>query len=85
MELTIGSDGRVGFVYTEEMPMESVGRVSVRRASSVEPTDNGDWTADLSQSGGPTLGPFESRSQAINAEVAWLELHLEKVCSRASG
>lgn len=33
----------------------------------------GSWYADLAPSGGPILGPFESRSDALIAEAAWLQ------------
>ena len=32
-----------------------------------------DIQADLSPVGGPLLGPFERRSDAVQAEVYWLE------------
>lgn len=31
------------------------------------------WYVDLSPSGGPTLGPFRDRAEAIMREVLWLE------------
>lgn len=31
-----------------------------------------DWLVDLGPSGGPVLGPFEDREQAIEAEELWL-------------
>ena len=37
---------------------------------------SGRWLADLSPSGGPTLGPFDERSQAIGAEIDWLNENL---------
>jgi hypothetical protein len=43
------------------------------RASHVEPDDRGRWLADLSPIGGPVLGPFDRRSEALEAEVTWLE------------
>ncbi|EMB17938.1 hypothetical protein RE6C_01332 [Rhodopirellula europaea 6C] len=36
---------------------------------------NGQWTADLSPVGGPVLGPFALRSEAIEAEIEWLHCH----------
>lgn len=38
----------------------------------MEPTVDGRWTADLSPVAGPTLGPFNTRRAALDAEVAWL-------------
>jgi hypothetical protein len=35
----------------------------------------GDWQVDLSPSGGPPLGPFASRRQAIDQEVEWLTVY----------
>ena len=52
----------------------------VSRASHVEPCDLPDgrkaWTADLSPVRGPTLGPFSSRKEAVEAEQVWLTEHL---------
>ena len=31
------------------------------------------WLADLSPVNGPVLGPFDRRSEALAAELAWLE------------
>ncbi len=32
----------------------------------------GRWIADMARSGGPCLGPFDSRADALAAERAWL-------------
>lgn len=42
----------------------------VERASHVEPTPQGTWTAEMVA--GPVLGPFSTRSEALDAERAWL-------------
>ncbi len=63
-------------LYEELIDLSAFGAVSIRRASHVEPGDGGKWYADLSPSGGPTLGPFQLRSEALNAERDWLEEHL---------
>ena len=34
---------------------------------------DGAWTADLSPVNGPVLGPYTRRSEALAAEIAWLE------------
>ena len=39
------------------------------------PDRNGRWLADLSPVGGPILGPYDLRSEALEAEVEWLEEH----------
>jgi hypothetical protein len=55
-----------------------IGTVDIRRASHVEPiADNpGKWGADLAPVGGPFLGPFDTRTAALAAEVAWLDNEL---------
>lgn len=76
MHIVIEYDGSVRCVYGEKLHLAALGRVNIRRGSHVEPDESGSgWTADLSPVGGPTLGPFDLRSAALNAEVQWLETH----------
>ncbi|HEV3300768.1 MAG TPA: hypothetical protein VG055_14055 [Planctomycetaceae bacterium] len=79
MELFIAPTGQVRYLYGEELDLVSLGLLTIRRASHVEPTDGGRWTADLSPIGGPTLGPFDQRSQALAAETRWIEGHLPSI------
>ena len=48
MELFITPTGQVSCLYGEEMDLSTLGRQTIRRASYVEPTAEGDWTADFS-------------------------------------
>lgn len=76
MTVTIMPDGTLGFIYSDELqPLLSLGTPTVRRASHVEPNEDGQWTADMGPSGGGLLGPFKLRSEALAAEVAWLDTH----------
>src|SRR5690606_20901883 len=75
MTLIFESDGRVRGIYGEEIALDALGRPRISRASHVEPDNQGRWLADLSPVGGPVLGPFDRRSEALEAEVAWLEEH----------
>jgi hypothetical protein len=75
MRLVIDTHGVVRCVYSEALDLATLGVVSVRRASHVEADAEGRWWADLSPVAGPRLGPFERRSQALEAERAWLEAH----------
>ncbi len=65
-------NGETRMVFDDRFDLRLVGRLSIRRGSHVEPTLVGQWTADLSLVGGPILGPFDKRSEALAAEVAWL-------------
>ena len=75
MQLIFDPRGSVRCVYGEELDVHALGQPSIRRASHVEPTDDGQWTADLSPVDGPILGPFPIRSQALEAEHKWLQDH----------
>ena len=75
MTLVIEPTGRVRAIYSEEIALATLGRAKIVRASTVEPDRDGRWHADLRPSRGPVLGPFDRRSEAIAAEVAWLEEH----------
>lgn len=73
-EIVIMRDGTIHFIFYDELkPLLDIGKSQVRRASHVDPTPDGlHWYADLSPVSGPKLGPFDTRDEAINEEVAWL-------------
>ena len=73
MELVIDCAGTVRCLYSEVLDLSVLGTPCIRRASHIEPDSDGKWWADLAPVDGPRLGPFEKRSQALMAEVAWLE------------
>ena len=75
MELVIETNGQVRCVYGETIDLAALGPLTIHRASHVEPDADGKWWADLAPVGGPRLGPFDWRSEALAAEVAWLEAH----------
>jgi len=73
MRLVVEPGGRVRCLYGEAVDLASLGVLSIRRASHVEPDGEGTWWADLSPLDGPRLGPFAQRSLALAAEEAWVE------------
>ena len=75
MELVITPHGAIRGLYDETLDLRPLGALAIRRASHVEPTADGWWTADLAPLDGPRLGPFPLRSQALAAEVDWLTRH----------
>ena len=73
MQLVIDPAGGIRCLYDETLPLAELGRLSIQRGSHVEPDDASQWVADLAPVGGPQLGPFCTRSAALNAEREWLE------------
>jgi hypothetical protein len=73
MKLHVSPTGEVRCLYGEAIDLASLGTLAIRRGSHVEPDEQGQWWSDMSPVNGPKLGPFRSRSQALAAEVAWLE------------
>jgi hypothetical protein len=72
MDLLVLPDGTIRAIYSEEIALDSLGHAVITRASHVEPDERGCWLADLTPVAGPVLGPFRRRSEALEAELAWL-------------
>jgi hypothetical protein len=72
MELVVGVEGGVRCIYDEALDLREIGKLQITRASHVEPDAEGYWWADMGPSGGPVLGPFRSRTEALGAERWWL-------------
>jgi len=72
--IKIRPDGEIVAVWNDDLaPLVAEGGVEIKRASHVEPTTDGKWEADMFPIGGPVLGPFSLRGQALEAEHDWLE------------
>jgi hypothetical protein len=63
----------IRFMHDDDLALAlaGLGCSTTARASHVEPSGEG-WKADLFPVGGPVLGPFTRRDQALTAEVEWL-------------
>jgi hypothetical protein len=72
LELVVGVDGGVKCIYDEALDLRALGKLQITRASHVEPDSDGHWWADMGPSGGPVLGPFGTRGEALAEERAWL-------------
>lgn len=77
------NSGSVSGIYYDEhksvyqnLGMKSMKDVS--RASHVEPAEDGNgWNVDMSPIGGPkSIGTFDTREEALAAEVEWLKQNL---------
>ena len=72
MNLLITTAGTVRCVYDETIELGKIGPLTIQRGSNVEPDSDGRWWADLGPVDGPRLGPFHTRSVALDAERDWL-------------
>ena len=72
MQIVIKSSGVFISLDDDAFDYGSFGRPQIRRASHVEPDASGRWFADLSPVDGPTLGPFSTRTEALDAEIECL-------------
>jgi hypothetical protein len=80
--IDVAPDGRITAIYDDALAeLFAQGKVTINRASHVEPTPSGQWIADMSpavkqfniECTNPILGPFDLRQQALDEEHAWLE------------
>ena len=81
MEIVVRSGGLILCLYNEQLSLGELGPITIARASYIEPDLRACWTADLSPVGGPHLGSFPQRSQALAAETAWLNTNLLGGCA----
>ena len=69
-KLVIDAAGTIEMIYSDDLrDLLKEGRAEIRRVSHVEPDAAGGWSADLALIGGPVLGSFETRAEALAAEV----------------
>lgn len=75
--LHISGEGEITSIYSDDLVnLINQGEASVTRASHVEPGRDSEglpcWWADMGPSGGGILGPFYTRTEALQKEVEWL-------------
>lgn len=71
--IVVEPNGTVLLIYEDDLRgLLANGKAEIKRVSSVEPTVDGRWTADLSPINGPVLGPYETRAEALESEVKYL-------------
>jgi hypothetical protein len=74
IQIRINND-KIRFIHNDELiELLKHGEPHIKRASHVEP-DGISWFADMSPSNGPKLGPFNTRKEALEAEVDWIIDH----------
>lgn len=75
MNIKFDKNGMAQFLYTEKLDLSLLGTVmDIKRVASVEP-QGAQWIVKISNK--PIiLGPFGKRSDAIKAEVEWIEKNL---------
>lgn len=74
MLIEVMPNGSVRMIYSDSMrEILDEGQGSIRRASHVEPTIDNKWEADMGPIGGEVLSGFETREEALKAEVEYIE------------
>jgi hypothetical protein len=78
IKFAILKGGEIRFIHDDELrPILVEGTAHVQRASHVEPSIEGTtWTADMRPVGGGILGPFNTKQEALDAEVNYLNTNL---------
>ena len=73
LKAIVSKDGkRLTFIYDDKLqPLIKAGKVSIKRVSNVEPTENGKWRALMTD--GTVLPEFDLREDALRAEREYLE------------
>ena len=84
MELVVAVDGVARCIYDEALDLREIGRLQITRASHVEPDAEGYWWADMGPVDGPVLGPYDSRTEALQAERGWLEARVTPTLAASS-
>lgn len=71
-KVKIGLDGTLTFIHDDDLAqmMSKFGKLTITRASDVEPDELGRWFANMRD--GTVLGPFNRRDDALKEEVAYL-------------
>lgn len=59
--------------------------ISINLTATLRPEYLTKWWADLLPVGGPVLGPFDTNTEALQAEVDWLKLHRIPVSNKPAG
>ena len=77
----IRPDGTIEGLYQEVLTLDTCGDRTIRRASSVEPSDDGSWQVQIGLIGGESLcmSGFRTRSDALAAEKAWIVDNFDRI------
>lgn len=69
-------NGEIQYIYNEDLNINDIGKVNIKRVSKVEPDKDGKWYVDLSLIGGEKINGFNKRSNAIKYEIDWIEKNI---------
>lgn len=83
----VSDEGDILFVYHDDVAeaFRELGYdVRPRRASHVEPAEDGTFYVDLAPSGGPRVEGWVRYDDAVAFEVAWITRHMPEICGAQS-
>ncbi len=82
IRIFLTDDGDLVTTYNDSLAhglTEKAGSSDIRRASHVEPDEDGSWYVDLTPSGGPVIRGFDTRGAALEYEIDWLNSNLGQI------
>ena len=77
MKIKIDKKGNISFVYRDDyLKFKNAGKITIKRASNVEPTADNKWMVDFKPLGiKKKIGPFKTRKEALEKEHIYIEKH----------
>lgn len=74
----IRPDGEIKHVYSDDLRflVDQAKHVEISRGSTVEPTSDGLWVADMAPIHGPKSPAFKLRSEALDWEIDYINRFL---------
>jgi hypothetical protein len=73
--IQISTNGQISAIYFDDLVgLCEQGKTEIKRASHVEPVEGGHgWMVDMDPVGGPMIGPYRTRGEALTAEINYLD------------
>lgn len=78
MKIFVRPNGDAQCLYSDQIPLGSLGKLDIKRASHVEPDPEvpGKWYVDLGPVGGPRISGYATRAEALAFEEDWLNTRM---------
>lgn len=75
--IVIDKNGKISSIYQDGLPILNIGDTEIKRVSYVEPVGNARWEIQYCYREHGTVGPFNSRKEALEEEYNYIQQLLE--------